>query len=150
MPWLPQDCHLCSSERPSLRALSDSRVQTPVWVAAKTVPCSSILYSVDLEKIADVDGHRTSPHPVWRLLDHMIIRLRQFGQDLLEEQAEEQLARDAHSSSGSKRSGRHGEAPKPRPSKTRAPAGSAASVAYPSSRRSFARDNPGLPAAPAQ
>ena len=27
--------------------------------------------------------------------DHMIIRLRQFGQDLLEEQAEEQLARDA-------------------------------------------------------
>ena len=63
-----------------------------------TVPgrrCDSIMCALELEKVADSDGHPTEPHPIWRLPDAMIVRLRQRGQDATEENAEEQLARDA-------------------------------------------------------
>lgn len=58
-------------------------------MAPRVVECNSILCAVELEKIDE------SEQPSWRLPDEMLVRLRGLGQEAVEENVEQRLARDA-------------------------------------------------------
>jgi len=59
-------------------------------VAGENVPCDSILCPVELEKMDESAGH-----PIWRLPDETLVRLRRLHEDALEQSAEERLAHEA-------------------------------------------------------